>query len=65
MTNCILKKEERGKMEIPCEIYSRVVGYFQRTDSWNKGKKQEFSERVTFNIDKIKEAIEIKNTCPE
>lgn len=51
--------------QIPCEMYSRVVGYFQKVEGWNKGKKQEFSERVPYSLDKIKEAIEIKNTCPE
>jgi hypothetical protein len=51
--------------QIPVDTYSRVVGYFQPTRQWNKGKKQEFSERVTFDIKKIKKAIEIKNTCPE
>lgn len=33
---------------VPCEVYSRVVGYFRPVHNWNKGKQQEFSERVTF-----------------
>jgi len=33
---------------VPCEVYSRVVGYFRPVHSWNDGKKQEFHERVTF-----------------
>ena len=37
------------KMVVPCEVYSRVVGYFRPVGSWNNGKKQEFSERVTFS----------------
>jgi len=47
--------------QIPVDTYSRVVGYFQPIRQWNRGKKQEFSERVTFNIDKIKEAIKYED----
>ncbi len=32
------------------EVYSRVVGYFRPVESWNNGKQEEFSERVTFNL---------------
>ena len=31
--------------KIPCEIFSRVVGYFRPVNQWNKAKQQEFSER--------------------
>jgi hypothetical protein len=30
---------------VPCEVYSRVVGYFRPVSQWNKGKQQEFKER--------------------
>ena len=33
-----------------CEIYSRVVGYLRPVKQWNKGKKQEFVERVTYKL---------------
>jgi anaerobic ribonucleoside-triphosphate reductase len=39
---------------IPCERYSRVVGYHRPICNWNKGKKEEFEERKTANWDKIK-----------
>jgi len=32
-----------------CEVFSRVVGYFRPVSNWNKGKRQEFKERVTFD----------------
>ncbi len=38
---------------VPCEVYSRVVGYFRPVGQWNKGKKQEFSERVMLDITKL------------
>lgn len=46
----------RGKHE-PCpqcgremEVYSRVVGYYRPVKLWNKGKKEEFKERVSFVV---------------
>lgn len=35
-----------------CEIYSRVVGYLRPVNQWNKGKRQEFEERKTFEEEK-------------
>jgi ribonucleoside-triphosphate reductase len=35
-----------------CEVYSRIVGYFRPVANWNVGKKQEFSDRVEYDIDK-------------
>lgn len=40
---------ESKKLAVPCEIYSRVVGYFRPVQNWNEGKKQEFSERNYYN----------------
>jgi ribonucleoside-triphosphate reductase len=33
-----------------CEVYSRVVGYLRPVVRWNKGKKQEFNQRVTYKV---------------
>ena len=44
----------RGKQEScpqcgkEMEVYSRVVGYYRPVKLWNKGKKEEFKERVPF-----------------
>ena len=35
------------------EVYSRVVGYMRPVSSWNKGKRQEFKDRVAFTAPKI------------
>lgn len=35
--------------EVPCEIYSRVVGYYRPIHNWNRGKRQEYAERVEFD----------------
>jgi len=37
------------KCENTCEIFSRVVGYYRPVENWNRGKKQEFRERVPYN----------------
>lgn len=36
----------------PCEVYSRVTGYMRPVSHWNKGKREEFRERVSYNIKK-------------
>jgi len=34
----------------PCEVYSRVVGYFRPVQQWNEGKREEFKERRGFAL---------------
>jgi glutaredoxin len=34
---------------IPCEVYSRVVGYFRPVQNWNNGKRAEYSDRQAFS----------------
>lgn len=43
--------------KIPCEIYSRVVGYYQPIENWNRGKREELRERKMLNISKTMEGI--------
>lgn len=35
---------------IPCEVYSRCVGYIRPLSQWNNGKREEFRERKTYKI---------------
>lgn len=35
----------------PCEIWTRVMGYYRPVDMYNTGKKGEFHERVEFVYD--------------
>ena len=39
-----------AKLEVPTEVYSRVVGYFRPVNQWNVGKKEEFAARVAVEI---------------
>ena len=34
----------------PTEVYSRIVGYYRPVKSWNKGKQQEFKERLEYKV---------------
>ena len=38
-------EKERTK----CEIYSRVVGFLTPVSQWNRGKKEEFKDRKTYD----------------
>ena len=40
------EKKETVRM-MPCETYSRVVGFFRPVKSWNAGKTEEYNERKT------------------
>lgn len=50
---------EKEKRKCNCEmlIFSRVVGYYSPVKQWNKGKKEEFGLRKTFNIEKSEERL--------
>ena len=36
--------------KVPCEVYSRIVGYLRPVQNWNQGKQQEFKDRKTFAV---------------
>ena len=48
------KKDSTLRNFRPCEVYSRVVGYIRPTSQWNKGKQEEFKDRVEFIIENKK-----------
>jgi len=39
-----LSDEERQ----PCEVWTRVMGYHRPVTSFNRGKRQEYADRVAF-----------------
>ena len=43
-------EQKEAKVKIPCEVYSRIVGYLRPVQNWHQGKQQEFSERKTFDV---------------
>lgn len=40
-----------------CEIYSRVVGFLTPVSQWNRGKKEEFKDRKTYDQVLAKEKV--------
>ena len=44
------KQVAEGELKVPCEVYSRVVGYLRPIQNWHQGKKQEFADRKTFQV---------------
>lgn len=49
MTEQIMLSDEERQ---PCEIWTRVMGYFRPYGHFNKGKKSEFDERKWFEESK-------------
>lgn len=43
---------EKKKCDGKVEVYQRVTGFFRPFDGFNKGKQEEFKDRVSYNIDK-------------
>lgn len=42
--------KNKSKLVVPCEVYSRVVGYYRPVRSWNRGKQEEFKKRKVFVV---------------
>ncbi len=40
------------KCKRECQVFSRIVGYFRPVAQWNKGKQQEFLERIKYKVSK-------------
>lgn len=56
MSEVELKDEERQ----PCEVWTRVMGYFRPFSEFNCGKKAEFTSRKCFVEEKAMQQI---NAC--
>ncbi len=42
------------RIMVPSEVFSRVSGYFRPVNQWNKGKREEFSQRLCADVMKLK-----------
>ncbi len=38
---------------VPCEVYSRVTGFYRPVSQFNAGKREEFRERRLFSVGTI------------
>ena len=46
-----VKKELENVHGTETEVYARIVGYYRAIKNWNKGKRDEYEIRKTFNLD--------------
>jgi len=48
---------------IPCEVYTRVVGFYRPVAQTNKGKQAEINDRKLYDVnEKLKESYDVKTT---
>lgn len=45
-----MTEKKQPVTKVPCEVYSRIVGYLRPVQNWNEGKQQEFKDRKTFVV---------------
>ncbi|MCX7787955.1 MAG: thiol reductase thioredoxin [Spirochaetes bacterium] len=50
----LLRAQMESVQGTECEVYTRIVGYYRSLRNWNKGKKEEYRLRVTFDPPKEK-----------
>ena len=48
------RTETETVMEVPCEVYSRIVGYLRPVKQWNEGKRQEWADRKVYDVPEVK-----------
>ncbi len=44
----VLRQQYDDVEGTPTEVYSRIVGYYRSLKNWNRGKRQEYGDRVAF-----------------
>ena len=50
-----MKESSKQVKAIKAEVYSRIVGYYRPVQDWNRGKKEEFSQREYIDLKADKE----------
>lgn len=45
-----MEESNRKVKVVKAEVYSRIVGYYRPVQDWNKGKKEEFSQRQYIDL---------------
>jgi len=56
--------DEPKEEQVPCEVYSRIVGYVRPVKNYNAGKKQEFAERQVYAVPSNEQLEEETDGCP-
>lgn len=37
----------------PCEVWTRIIGYFRPVKSWNKGQQAQYKDRVLYDLKEV------------
>jgi len=45
-------RKKTGARAVRTEVYSRIVGYYRPVQSWNNGKREEFSQREYISLER-------------
>ncbi len=45
-----LKEQSKNINGKKCEVYTRITGYYRPVDTFNRGKRHEYSKRKVFKI---------------
>ena len=45
------------------EIYTRIVGYYRSLKNWNRGKREEYDLRQTFNVGEQMRSVPKRTAC--
>ena len=56
--------ENTKNKKIPCQIFSRIVGYVRPLGSWNDAKKHEFAKRKVYKVPSNEQLEEEHDECP-
>ncbi len=46
------------KLSIPCEVYTRVTGFYRPVSHFNPGKREEFRNRKYLSLERMKTEAE-------
>lgn len=50
MSAPFLANEKTARCDAKTEVYARVCGFFRPVQQWNRGKKEEYKDRVEYVI---------------
>ena len=45
-------KKDKKRCSGATEVFSRVTGFYRPVQQWNKGKKEEFKDRLVYDVTK-------------
>ena len=48
---------KQQEIKIPCNIYSRVCGFYRPVSQWNNGKREEYRDRKQYNKNEVENAL--------